>query len=342
VVLKQVLDAKPANLEAWEALIDLEIWSDQPKTAIDDCNIALKNIPNAESILYKKARAQRNNNEPDAAYETISQLLKLYPKNSEARALAEAIQRDARKNAVSVTYDYDEFSQTNRQFAPWNNVALAYSRKTHALGSVIGRYTYGNRFENEAHLLELDMYPRLGEKMYAYVSGGMGFHHDSQSTIIDTFGVFPRYRFGLSVYRSLPHAFEVELGVRYLQFKTATIIYTGSIGKYYGNFWFSLRTYLTPGDSLGLSKSVNFITRYYFNGNADDYINLTVGYGLSPDERVYDKQKEIHESKKIRLGLQKMLFKSYIFNISGGMAWDATFFGTRRDASVSVGIQKFF
>ena len=60
-------------------------------------------------------------------------------------------------------------------------------------------------------------------------------------------------------------------------------IYTASLGKYYKNFWFNLRTYLSPSTNA-LSQSFSFNTRYYFGG-ADDYLSLGLSTGLSPDEQ---------------------------------------------------------
>lgn len=90
------------------------------------------------------------------------------------------------------------------------------------------------------------------------------------------------------MYANLPNSFEAEAGMRYLNFGNSTFIYTAYIGKYYSNFLFGLRTYLTPG-SGGASQSYSMSGRYYFKG-ADDYLGLNAGTGISPDDRVRNYQ----------------------------------------------------
>ncbi|NIT59808.1 MAG: YaiO family outer membrane beta-barrel protein, partial [Aliifodinibius sp.] len=93
----------------------------------------------------------------------------------------------------------------------------------------------------------------------------------------------PEYRFGVSLYKSLPSAFELEAGMRYLDFGTSkTDIYTVSLTKYLGSYLFTARTYLVPS-SGGTSKSLNLVTRRYF-GTAESYLSLNGGYGAAPTE----------------------------------------------------------
>ena len=75
---------------------------------------------------------------------------------------------------------------------------------------------------------------------------------------------------------------EAEAGFRMLKFTDETWIYTASLGKYYKNYWFNLRTYLTPSNE-SFSQSFSLNVRYY-TGGADDYLSLSVGTGLSPDD----------------------------------------------------------
>src|SRR5690606_11211719 len=57
---------------------------------------------------------------------------------------------------------------------------------------------------------------------------------------------------------------------------------TASVGKYYRNMWFNLRTYLSP-DSKTTSHSYTGTVRYYTKG-ANDYFGFQVGTGISPEE----------------------------------------------------------
>jgi YaiO family outer membrane protein len=124
----------------------------------------------------------------------------------------------------------------------------------------------------------MDAYPSISKTFYAYVSLGYS----------DNIDVFPHWRSGLSLYANLPKSFEAEVGWRYLNFSAATNIYTGYLGKYYKNYLFGVRAYVTPGGGA-VSHSYNALARYYFRG-AQDFAGLTLGTGISPDDRSVSQQ----------------------------------------------------
>jgi YaiO family outer membrane protein len=204
-----------------------------------------------------------------AADSTLNVLIKADPQNAEARSVDDRVKDNASINKVSLSYDYIYF---DKEFnTPWNVVELDYSRQTR-WGSIIGTLNYANRFSTNGLQYEVDAYPHISKVFYAYVSAAYS----------GNVSVFPKARAGFSLYANLPNSFEAELGTRYLYFSTSTWIYTAAIGKYYKNWRFTLRTYQTPSyGSLSQSYSVN--ARYYFGG-AFDYLGLTLGTGVSPDD----------------------------------------------------------
>jgi YaiO family outer membrane protein len=179
-----------------------------------------------------------------------------------------SIKDNSAKNKFGISYDFVHF---DKQFNnPWHLMSIDYGRQT-KFGSVSTRINYANRFKENGFQFELDAYPRISRTFYAYTSAG-----------ISGDGVFPNYRAGFSLYANLPSSFEADAGFRYLRFDSDTWIYTLSAGKYYKNYWFNLRTYLTPSNSA-ISHSYSFNVRYYFGG-AFDYLRFGAGTGLSPDE----------------------------------------------------------
>lgn len=93
--------------------------------------------------------------------------------------------------------------------------------------------------------------------------------------------LFPDLRYGAELYKSLPHSLEISAGFRTLQYSTTTTIYTGAIGWYTGNSYWSLRPYFTPGDG-GTSTSGALNYRRY-RSNADNYFSILVSMGISPE-----------------------------------------------------------
>lgn len=293
-----IIEKQPNYEEAYVALGNLEFWNENTDKALIVVEKGLKAVPNSEPLNLLKAKLLNDLKRWEEADILLVDILKKNPSLTEARSLASRVKENSAKNKVGVNYSFIYF---DKQFAdPWHIASIDYSRQT-KYGSIAGRVNYANRFNSSGLQFEVDAYPRISNTFYAYVSGGYATEA----------GVFPKYRAGFSLYANLPHSFEADAGVRYLKFSNNTFIYTASIGKYYKNFWFNLRTYLTPSTS-NVSQSFSLNTRYYFGG-ADDYLSLSVGTGLSPDEQnnvLINTTSYKLKSNSISLGLRKS-FKTF-------------------------------
>ena len=272
--LLNVLAKQPSSEDASAAITDLEYWNNNATLALTYCNQGLQYHPESEDLLLKKIKILKFEKKYVDAYQTANTMLQKDPSNTKARALILDISDAASLNKVGVGYDFTWFDHGYGDYlhkSPWQIVNVDYTRFT-PLGSITGRINYGKRFGSSAMQGEIDAYPRIMKGLYAYTNVG----------ISNTSAVFPHYRAGMSLYASLPKSFEVELGFRYLQFSSATWIYVGSLSKYYKNFWFNGRVTLVPGTS-SISHSYTATTRYYLGG-ADDYLHLSLSYGISPDD----------------------------------------------------------
>jgi YaiO family outer membrane protein len=275
-ILAAVVQKKPAYIDAWSAAADVELWSDQYPTALDLCNKGLQYEPGNRDLLLKKAKVLKSLQRYQEAASIAKQLLKTNAGNDEARAFANRLKDELYKNKIGVTYDYTYF---DKQFSdPWHIVSVDYTRQT-SIGSLTGRINYANRFKQSGVQFEAEAYPHISNTFYSYVSAGYS----------NDVGVFPKYRGGFSLYANLPRSFEAEAGVRYLYFSNSTWIYTAYLGKYYKNWLFGARTYLTPGSS-SISQSYSLSARYYYTGDADSYVALSAGSGISPDDRTTSSQ----------------------------------------------------
>jgi YaiO family outer membrane protein len=231
----------------------------------------LRYHPASELLLLKKAKVLFALRSFKESAEIVNHILQLNKNNTEARALAERIKEAVAKNSIGVSYSFTTF---DKQFSdPWHIASIDYARQT-KLGSLNFRINYANRSKQNGMQYEADIFPKISRTFYSYVSFGYS----------ENLSVFPKFRGGLSVYANLPKSFEAEVGTRYLYFSSSTWIYTFYIGKYYKSFLFGARTYLTPSSST-ISQSYNAMARYYYSSNADDYFNINVGTGISPDER---------------------------------------------------------
>ena len=312
---ERVIQKNPGYEDAHLAYGYLEYWDDNPEKALIVIEPGIEKNPDSEGLLMLKAKIYNNLGKFTEANETLETLLKYDPNFSEARAFSQKIKDLSSKNQIGIDYDFVYF---NERFSdPWHLASVSYGRRT-GIGSITGRLNYANRFTTNGVQFEIDAYPRISNTFYTYVSGG----------ISENGGIFPRYRAGFSLYANLPKSFEADAGFRFLSFSRSTWIYTASVGKYYSNYWFNLRTYLTPSNN-SLSKSISLTVRYYLAG-ADDYLSLRVGTGLSPDRPenyyLYNSDDEIVgsldqkdlKSSNISLGYRKSIKQSNIFSIDVG------------------------
>jgi YaiO family outer membrane protein len=156
---------------------------------------------------------------------------------------------------------------------PWRLASVALWRRSSA-GTFIARVNYANRFATDGLQVEADAYPRVSDKVYLYFNAGY-----SGAT------VFPAWRFGTEAFTALPSAWEASVGVRQLRFNGLPVtMLTGAVGRYVGNYWFSLRPYVRNSDGT-TSATTTFQARRYF-ADADHWLGASVTYGGSPTERI--------------------------------------------------------
>lgn len=260
---------KTTDEDFFLAYAALEYWNNQADRATEITDRGLNIHPESQDLLLLKAKINYSTNHYEVAENAVRQLLKINPKNADARSLAKNIEEYTAKNAVGLTYNFVYF---DKQFDDnWHILGLSYKRATN-FGSLIFRTNYANKFAENGVQFELEAYPRLSKMFYLYLGAGYS----------NNVGIFAKYRTGASIYANLPNSFEAEVGYRQLYFSDNIWMYTASVGKYYQNYWFNLRTYLTP-DEKNISQSYTGTVRYYTKG-ANDYIGFIIGTGLSPEE----------------------------------------------------------
>ena len=253
------------------AYTDLEYWNNHYPIALNICTAGLSSHPRSLELLIRKAKILIATRKYAEANDVVQIILTIDKKNTAAIALAGRIKEVAATNKIGINYDLAYF---DRQYSdPWHLFSIDYSGST-KLGSVTARINYANRFKTNGIQYEIDAYPHISKLFYSYVNFG---YSGSE-------GIFPKYRAGFSLYANLPKSFEAEAGIRYLKFTDQTWIYTVYLGKYYKNWLFSVRTYLTPAKS-NISQSYSVAARYYYTGSADNYILLSAGTGISPDDK---------------------------------------------------------
>lgn len=218
---------------------------------------------------------------------------------------------------LSVSSDLEVF---NTGYDPMYYASLEYQRTT-LLGKVLPRLNYSNRFDTRGIQAELDLYPVLSKTLHAYLNYGF-----SESSI------YPNHRAGAELYANLPGGHEVSLGGRYLDFRESTAkLLTASYGLYRGNYYLSLRPYVSLFKDRSPGVSGTFLARRYLRDEFH-YIGIRGVFGYSP------------EIRQLRSGTE-LLAETLLFVESQQLQLEYQFTGlgakNRYRAQLGVGRQEF-
>ncbi|HEY5511576.1 MAG TPA: YaiO family outer membrane beta-barrel protein [Prolixibacteraceae bacterium] len=336
IVLKKIIMAEPGYYDAVDALIDNELYCGNNLEAIKYADLGLSSHPNEASFLYKKARALNNSGNSLKASEILNHIISIDPTDKKAVDLLLSIKENKMINQLKLNYWADYFSDQDS----WQFFSAALGRKTARFGTVILRYNNAERFSKVGHQLEIDAYPTLAKSVYLYFNTGI-----SNATN------FPISRLTLEPYFKLPKGFEFSAGIRYMNFdktrlvaidSNKVIIYTGTIGKYIGSYWISVRPYFISGNKAW-SKSVNLTFRRYLD-DADSYLSLVLGSGISPDVQQYAYDPNYFlKSNKITLEYRQKMAKHFFLDLAGGFAREEILAGVKHDKySIDLGISYLF
>jgi YaiO family outer membrane protein len=269
VYLKQVLATNEWLEDAYVASGDVEIWNHNNVDALTIIQSGLSKFPYSQELRLRRARLLMQEKQYHETIAETDTLLTMDCHNKQARSLNLDGKEAMYVNRYTFRTDHAHF---DKQFSDdWYFTSMEWIRKSKLMPFAL-RVNYANRFQTDALQYEADAYPRISRTFYLYLNAG--FSNDN---------IFPKWRGGSSLFANLHGGFEAEVGTRYLRYTGDAFFYTAYVGKYYKNFLFGLRTYLTPKDAKVSYANVLNI-RYYYGG-ADDYITLNASSGISPDDR---------------------------------------------------------
>src|SRR6185436_16382666 len=204
----------------------------------------------------------------------LNRLLEMEPANADALRLRTRVQAAKQVWDVNGSYSLDTFNDGR---SPWHEATLRLKRRTQ-LGSLILRGYEAWRSYGDDHVytndsqVELECYPKIREGTYANVGGAVSPNAE----------LYPKYRLQVDLYQSLPLGFEASIGYRHLQFSSGVDMGVVTLGKYLGDWFFTARSFITPGVA-GTSVSASLSVRRYFLDGAV-YVGARYGHGISKEE----------------------------------------------------------
>ena len=266
--LEAVLTESPTHGDALPASINVELWSGHPDRAEELARRGLRQRPTDPDYLLARVRALVALKRSKEARDVLERLLAIDPRNQQALQMRPSLEASLRLWQVRAGAAYDAFSDHR---VAWREGQVSLSGAT-PIGSVILRGARAQRFGLQDDQFEVEMYPRFRPGTYAYVAAAY-----SPDAIL-----YPAYRYAADLYQSLGAGFEGSVGFRRLGFGRGVSIYVGSLSKYYGNWLFTGRLFVTP-DSAGMSRSIHGSFRRYF-GDGGTYVGLRYGRGAWREE----------------------------------------------------------
>lgn len=323
--IRAVLERDPGYADAWSALGDVYVWSDRPVLAVDAYGRWAALAPQAPEPLLARGRAQRSAGELAAARadfaaagrlgadpETVSSLLASVEPQRLANPDA-AISGDYRWQ-LSAGLDHTNFSGGREA---WNDSSVSLRRKFER-GSLALEWLNADHFGSRDNALALDGYFPLWTRAYAnarYQQGPSG-------------GVLPHNAWRLEVFQGVGSGWELSASVDHLRYSSDTEFYGVGIGRYVGSWYGRYKLQHVPGIGSG-SWSHRLVVRNYYRGDADDYVEVSVGSGRSTD---IDRAGGVVRNSNASLGISWAHFvtSAWGFKIGAGYADDEDGFDERR------------
>lgn len=302
--LQHVIDKNPEYVEAFIYLSQIELKTDNYENALKTLDYGIQNHPDERILYILKLKLLKTENKTSEieAFKTI--LDTKYPNDAEIANIVSVQKFRMPSDRLGLNYTYTYFDREGT--GPWHIVGLQYIRERQDY-SIIGRVNYGERRSlgetiRDGVQFEAESYFDNNENSYSFV--GVSLSNGK---------LFPKLKASYSYFQNFNKGWEGDIGIRY----TKTLdndIFAGvlGVGKYYGSYWFNLRSFWNLIDK-DIYPAFTATGRYYFDSKFD-YVTLLAFYGSSPDERINIIQFEnniVLDSYGIGTGYYKKLWEHY-------------------------------
>jgi YaiO family outer membrane protein len=259
----EVLDIHPGNPEALVGLAEVASWQGRYAEAISTYEQAQAGDPGNPDIHFRIGRVCRWSGNYDKARQNFRAALRLDPQNADyRRALKTASPRFQDQFELRYEHQVENFSDGRGRYL---DQRLALRVRLRPLGPLILKANQTTRFDERDQLFEVEFYPRLWTKAYAYIDAGF-----SPKAVH-----FPELSYLAEIYQGLLSSAEISLGYRRMNFSEAPVsVYLGSVGYYAGQYYPYIRWYYTP-EERGNAFSWTVNLRRYFS----EVSYLYIGYG---------------------------------------------------------------
>lgn len=278
--LTAVTNRLPDYGDGWSALGDMYFWSDRPDAAVKSYDRWIAAQPAEPRAYLARARVYRSMGDliaaradlemaraHGAAAVEVDRLLAVL----ERRAEPEAAKPKGFLWAASLSSSFSHFSPDRDKWNEYNASVRRYWER----GSLAAEYLKANRFALTDDAVALDAYIDLWSR--AYANARYQYSPDA--------ALYPDHAYRAELFQGVRQGWELSGSYDRLSFTNSNVnMYGVGLGKYTGNWYYRWRTLFIPSTAKS-GVSHRAIARYYFSGDADDYVELNGGFSRGGESR---------------------------------------------------------
>lgn len=269
-----VIKRFPQYGDAWSALGDVYLWSDRPRDAVNAYGKWISAEPEDPRAYTARAKAYRSAGDFAAARADFEAARAHGAPGSEIDDYLTALRRrrqepesaapESFKWYAGLSYDVSTFSTDRGNWSYYTATLRRYGER----GSLGVEYLRSHRFDSNDYAVALDAYVDLWSRAYA----NLRYQYSPHAAL------YPGNAYRAEVFQGIGRGWELSSSYDHFDFTESNVaLYGVGIGKYTGNWYLRWRTFFVPSPAqLGISHRA--LVRYYYAGNADDYIELNGGF----------------------------------------------------------------
>lgn len=271
--LRAATARSPGYADAWSALGDMYAWSDRPAEAAAAYSTWAELRPEDPAPYIARGRARRAADDLTAARADFEAARARGADAGEIDSYVVTLQRRRADQAAEVPEGYRwsagvtaGVSSFSPERADWRDLT-ASARRHFTRGSLALEYLAAERFLQYDDAVALDAYLDLWKRAYANVRWQSS--EDAE--------LYPDRAYRAEIYQGFGKGWEASGSWSHQDWGNADVdIYGATLAKYVGNWYLRWRDLFIPGTAtLGISHGA--LARYYYKGNADDYVEVSGG-----------------------------------------------------------------
>ena len=278
--LRAATTASPQRADAWAALGNLYLWSDRPREAADAFGHWVELKPQDAEARIARGRAYRDAGDLRVARADFEAARALGADPAKVDTHLQSLMRRAQPEA-SVPAGFKWQAQLNgtwTDFSPstrdsWTDYFVSL-RRYFERGSLAAELLQAEHFGYVDRAWALDAYVDL----WAHAYMNLRYQQNPEGPVI------PEQAYRIELFQGVGNGWELSASYDRLEFRSTDVdLYGIGLGKYVGPFYLRARHLFTESTTSS-GNSEQFLGRWYYAGNADDYAELRFGFGSGTQE----------------------------------------------------------